>query len=140
LPFGWRTGRGVKQFLRLPRREVLIVAGAALLSFVITLSIVASGARGRLRSAEEAQRAEKGRAQKPPALSSEELSLTADDFLLPKLTPLGTSPTYTPFRPRLPRWSRHMVAAYWISPREIALEIIASINDANMQRLFEKVP
>ena len=130
----------MKQFLRLPRREVIIVAGAALLSFVITLSIVASGARGRLRSAEEAQRAEKGRAQKPPALSSEELSLTADDFLLPKLTPLGTSPTYTPFRPRLPRWSRHMVAAYWISPREIALEIIASINDANMQRLFEKVP
>jgi len=130
----------VKQFLRLPRREVIIVAGAALLSFVITLSIVASGARGRLRSAEAAQRAEIARMQEPPALSAEELSLTADDFLLPELTTLETSPTYTPFRPRLQRWSRQMVAAYWISPREIALEIIASINDANMQRLLEKVP
>ena len=130
----------MKQFLRLPRREVLIVAGAALLSFVITLSIVASGARGRQRSAEAAQRAELARGQKPPALSTEELLLTADDFLLPELRTLETSLTYTPFRPQLPRWSKQMVAAWWISPREIALEIIASINDANMQRLFEKVP
>jgi hypothetical protein len=130
----------VKQFLRLPRREVLFVAGAALLSFVITLAIVASGTRGRLRNAEAAQRAEIARTRKAPALSSEELSLAAEDFLLPGLKTLDTSPTYTPFRPRLPRWSRQMVAAWWISPREIALEIVASINDTNMERLLEKVP
>ena len=130
----------MKQFLRLPRREVLMVAGVALLSFVITLAIVASSARGRVRRAEAAQRAELSRALKPPALSAEELSLTADDFLLPDLAPLEKTPTYTPFRPRLPQWSRQMVAAWWISPREIALEFIASVNDANMQRLFEKVP
>jgi hypothetical protein len=130
----------VKPFVRLPRFEVLIIAGAALLAFVITLVVVASssGARARRVAAEVA--AERLQHEKPPALTPEELALTPEDFLLPSFEPVARSLEYVPYRPRLQRWNPELVDKYWIAPRDIAQEIVGSINDQNMQRLFQKVP
>ena len=47
---------------------------------------------------------------------------------------------YAPFRPRITRWSADLAAKYWVSPRDIAAEIIQSVNDQNMQRLFQGIP
>jgi hypothetical protein len=111
-----------------------------LVAFVVTLAVLGSqvAARNRRRAAVEAQAIE--RTQKPPALSAEELSLTPDDFLLPQIEPLVKAPQYEPFRPRLARWSPEMVGKYWIAPRDIAVEIIASLNDQRIRHLFETAP
>ena len=47
---------------------------------------------------------------------------------------------YVPFRPRLKRWSAELAAKYWVAPREVATEIVQTINDQNIQRLFQDVP
>ena len=130
----------MKQFLRLPRREVLVIAGAAVLAFVITLAIMGAGAANRTRRIRAEQREEIARAQKPPALTAEELALTPEDFLLPDLQVPEQSFRYVPYRPQVQRWNAQMVRSYWIEPRQIAIDIIASINDQAMQQLFEKVP
>jgi hypothetical protein len=75
-----------------------------------------------------------------PGLHPEDFGLTVDDFLLPTATTNDTTVRYTPFRQRLTKWTPQQVAKYWISPREIATEIVASLNDQNVGRLFEKVP
>jgi hypothetical protein len=129
----------VKQFLRLPRREALIIAGASLLAFVITLAVISSAEGARTSRLAAAERQEVARTQKPPALSPEELALTPEDFLLPLPQSLEKTPQYVPFRPRLARWSAEAVGKYWIPPRQIALELLQSANDQNMRRLFEKV-
>jgi hypothetical protein len=129
----------VKQFPRLPRAEIFIIAGASVLAFVITLAVVSSsgGARTRRLAAEERQAL--AHAQKPPALTSDELALTPEDFMLPPPQPTEKTPRYVPFRPRQTQWSAETVGKYWIPPRQITLEILQAANDRNMRRLFEKV-
>jgi hypothetical protein len=130
----------VKQFPRLPRREVLLVAGAAVVAFAITLGIMGAGVRSRSRGTQDVQRAETAHAQKPPALKLEEMTLSPEDFLLPDLRPPLRESVYVPYRPRIQRWNAQVAGAYWVAPRQIAIDIIASINDQAMKRLFEKVP
>jgi hypothetical protein len=130
----------VKPFIRLPRTEILIIAGAALVAFVITLAVVTSGSGARAGRAAAEAAAERLQNKKPPALSAEELALSPEDFMLPSMEPVERSLEYVPFRPRLQRWSPALVDRFWIAPRDIATEIVGSINDQNMQQLFQKVP
>ena len=129
----------MKQFPRLPRAEILIIVGACVLAFIITLAIVSTsdGARVRRLAAEEHRALQ--HTEKQPALSPEELALTTEDFMLPAAPPPETEPHYVPFRPRQARWSAEAVAKYWIPPRQIILEILQAANDRTMRRLFEKV-
>jgi len=130
----------VRLFQRLPRREVLVIAGAAVVAFAVTLGILGAGVKGRADRAQQYQREETARNKKPPVLTPAETRLSADDFLLPESPAPARATGYVPFRPRMVRWSPQEVSAYWISPRKIAIDIIASINDQAMQRLLEKVP
>jgi hypothetical protein len=130
----------VKQFLRLPRREVLVIASAAIVAFAVTLGIMGASVRGRSLRAREEQRAEQARARRPPALAEEEMTLSPEDFLLPDLRAPQAEPVYVPYRPRVQRWNAQIAGAYWVAPRQIAIDIIAAINDQAMQRLLEKVP
>ena len=129
----------MKQFLRLPRAEILIIAGASVLAFIITLAVISTsgGARTRRLVAEERQAHE--RAQKPAALTPAELALTPEDFLLPLPQPADKTPHYVPFRRQLTQWSAETVRKYWIPPRQITLELLQAANDQNMRRLFEEV-
>jgi hypothetical protein len=140
LPSGWKIGNRLKQLIRLPRAEVLAVAGVALLAFVITLTVLASSAAGRSRRAAAQALEESARAKRQPLLTTEELALGAEDFILPPLDRPEAKPEYAPFRPRLTRWSQDLASKYWVAPRDIAAEIVESINDQNMQRLFQDVP
>jgi hypothetical protein len=119
---------------------VLVIAGAALAAFVITLAIMGAGARARSQRTQAVQREESSRAKKPPALAPEEMTLSAEDFLLPDLGVPAKEPAYVPYRPRLQRWNEQVAGAFWVPPRKIAADIVASINDRAMQRMFEKVP
>jgi hypothetical protein len=131
----------VKRFPRLPRYEILIIAGVALVAFVVTLSVMASstGARARRRAVEARQETERSPTPKP-ALSADELELTPDDFLVPQPPAADTALSYVPFRPRLERWSEEIAGKYWIPPREIAIDVLRSINDQKMKRLLQDVP
>ena len=115
----------MKQFLRLPRREVLLVTGAAVVAFAITLGIMGASVRSRSRRTQEAQRTEAARSKKPPALSAEEMTPSPEDFLLPDLRPPLRESVYVPYRPRIQRWDAQVAGAYWVAPRQIAR--IASI-------------
>jgi hypothetical protein len=130
----------VRLFQRLPRREVLVIAGAAIVAFAVTLGILGARVRGREDRVQQYQREEKARTQKPPVLTPAETTLSVDDFLLPESPAPSRGTGYVPYRPRLVRWSPQAVSAYWISPRQIAIDIIASINDQEVQRLLERVP
>jgi hypothetical protein len=117
---------------------VLAVAAAALLAFVITLSVLAASAAGRSRKA-AAQEREESALMKKPLVTMEELALGAEDFILPALERPEELPQYVPFRPRMKKWSDELAARYWVSPRDIAAEIVGSVNDQNIQRLFQDV-
>jgi hypothetical protein len=118
---------------------VLIIAAACVLAFVITLSVLASSSAARARkAAAEAQQSRRARA--PAALTAEDLALGTDDFLLPSTEPPVLQPSYAPFRPRSARWSAEQVAKYWVAPRRIATEMVQSMNDQAVQRLFQDVP
>ena len=140
LPSGWKIGSRLKQLLRLPRAEVLAIAGIALLAFVIALAVLSSAAAGRSRRAAAQTEEESARAKKKPLLTMEELALGAEDFILPPLDRPEPRLEYVPFRPRLKRWSADLAAKYWVAPRDVATEIVQTINDQNMQRLFQDVP
>jgi hypothetical protein len=118
---------------------VLAIAAACALAFVITLSVLASSSAARTRQAAKAQE-ESRRASAPRALTSEDLALGADDFLLPSFEPPALQPRYAPFRPRRSRWSAEEAAKYWIPPRRIATEMVESMNDRAIRRLFQDVP
>jgi hypothetical protein len=137
LPSGWKTGNRLKQ---LPRVEILAVVGIALLAFVITLAVLASSTAARTRREAAQAREDGARLKKKPLLTAEELALGSEDFILPPLDRAPAGMRYAPFRPRLTRWSAELAAKYWVAPRDIAAEIIASMNDRDMQRLFEDVP
>ncbi len=115
------------------------MAGVALAAFLITLMIAASSAAARARQAAAQSREEARRAQKAPILTTEELALSVDDFILPPPPPTETEPRYVPFRPRQTRWSAEAADRYWVAPRQIATEIVESMNDASMERLFRDV-
>jgi hypothetical protein len=136
LPSGWKIGSRLKR----PRVEVLAVAGAALLAFVITLAVLASSAASRARRDEARAREDSARAKNQPLLTAEELALSSEDFILPPLDRPAARLVYAPFRSRLTRWSAELSAKYWVAPRDIATEMVASMNDQNMQRLFQDVP
>jgi hypothetical protein len=130
----------VKLPRRLPRPEILIVAGAALLAFVITLAVLAAQAGARARGTAAAARQEMQRTAKKPLLSAEELEITPEDYMIPNLAPAPLTQQYVPYRPRLPRWNPELVQKYWVDPKEIAKEIVGSINDRAMEQLFQNVP
>jgi len=131
---------GASRSPRLPRREILIIAGLAVVAFVITLSVLASQTAADTRSRATAALQELQKAQKAPPLTSEELALAPEDFLLPSTAVEPRVQGYVPWRPRTSRWTKEMVDAYWVPPRQVAAEIVATINDQAMERLFEKVP
>ncbi len=140
MPSDWKTRIGLKLPIRLPRTEVLVIAGAALLAFVITLIVVASSTGARTRQAAAAALQERKGREKPPLFSPEELALSPEDFLVPAPPSVETSLRYAPFRPRLTRWSEELASRYWVAPRQITREIVESINDKEIQRLFQDVP
>ena len=130
----------MRLFQRPPRREVLLIAGAAIVAFAVTLGILGARVRARSERVQQYQREETARSRKPPVLTPAEMTLSVDDFLLPQAPAPSRDTGFVPYRPRLVRWSPQAVSAYWIPPRQIAIDIIAAINDQAMQRLLEKVP
>jgi hypothetical protein len=116
------------------------VVGVTLLAFVITLSVAVSSTAARMRREAAQAREESMRPKKQPLLTAEDLALSPEDFLLPPMDQPASKMRYTPFRPRITRWNADLAAKYWVEPREIAAEIVESINDQNMQRLFQDVP
>ena len=80
------------------------------------------------------------RGAKQPVLSADELEITPEDYMIPDLAPARKPQQFTPYRPRLQRWSQELVQKYWVDPREIMKEIVGSINDRNMEQLFQNVP
>ena len=129
----------MKQFPRLPRAEILIIAAVCAVAFIVTLAIVSTsdGARTRRLAAEEHQALQ--HAERRPALAPEELALTPEDFMMPTAPSPETAPHYVPFRPRQTRWGAEAVGKYWVPPRQITLGILQAANDRNMRLLFEKV-
>ncbi len=121
---------------RLPRPEILIIAGTAFLAFVITLAVLASHAHAVSVAALQ----ERQRAAPRPLLSADELEITPEDYMVPDLSPTDPGPQYVPYRPRLPKWNQELVQKYWVDPREIVKEVVGSINDRNMEQLFQSVP
>ena len=110
-----------------------------MLAFVVTLTVMASSAAARSRRAADLARQDRQLGQKKPLLTSEELALSVEDFMLPAPPRPETEPRYVPFRPRLSRWSAELAAKYWVPPRDIAQEIVQSLNDQYVQRLFQDV-
>ena len=95
-PSGWKIGSRLRQLVPLPRPEVLAVAAVALVAFVITLSVVASSAAARSRRAAAQALEESRRAQKRPVLTTEELALGVEDFMLPALPAAGNPAAVCP--------------------------------------------
>jgi hypothetical protein len=130
----------VRPFLRLPRREILYVAGAALAAFVITLTVLGSTSAAQRRRLAEQAKLDLAQRRGSSLLSKEDLALTVEDFIYPELGPSREPARYELFRPPAAKWSAEQIAKYWIEPRAIALEIISTINDRGIEQLFEKVP
>ena len=122
------------QRVRLPRREVLVVAAAGVLAAVVTLIVLVASF-----NAQERRRPQQAARPGVAAPSTVEGELSVDDFLLPSLHSANAIPDYYPFRPRLSRWSRENAERFWVSPRQIATEKMGIIDDKNMESMFEKV-
>ena len=136
----WRaaTRAAVIPRVRLPRREVLMVAAAGVLAAGITLIVLVASFNAQERRAAQQRSPQTEKAGSlTGARGGDEISV--DDFLLPSLHPAGSVADYYPFRPRLPRWSRENVERFWVSPRQIAIETIGAINDRNTESMLEKV-
>jgi hypothetical protein len=141
LPSGWRTRIRERLSPRLPRTEVLVIIGVCLVAFVVTLVVMTSSVGARARRAAEAAReeAQEDMAREKPLVDTDDISVTAEDFLLPTFTPAPVHPAYVPYRTPTAKWSREMVEKYWVPPRSIALEIVQSMNDRAVERLFQDV-
>jgi hypothetical protein len=118
---------------------VLLVAAAGLAAFVITLAVLGSSAAARGRRAAEAAARAAQEERKPSPLEVEEYAPSAEDFILPRLEPAARRDAYAPFRPRRQRWSPEMVEKYWVPPRDVAAELVRSVNDRNMETFFKDV-
>ncbi len=121
--------------IRLPRREVLLVAAAGFLAGVVTLIVLIVSFN-----------AQEARAARPPAgptagsgSPAVEDGLSVDDLMLPSLHASEAGPQYYPFRPRLSRWTKENVERFWVSPRQIVIDAIGAMNDKNLENLLEKV-
>ncbi len=125
---------------RLPRREVLAIAGLALVTFVITLSVLAARAGADIRGRAAAALKEQQKTLQAPPLTPQELSLAADDFMLDPTPSAPSEQGYIPWRPRTERWTQEMINQYWVDPRQVAVDIVSAVNDQSMETLFEKVP
>jgi hypothetical protein len=129
----------VKLPKRLPRPEILIIVGAVFVAFVITLTVLTSQAGARTRAAASATQ-EASRAAKKPLLSADELEIVPEDYMIPEFASVPTPQQYVPFRPRRDRWDQELIQKYWVDPREIAKEVVGSVNDRNMEQLFQRIP
>jgi hypothetical protein len=118
------------------RREVLFITATAFLSVVVTLIVltVSSNTRERRAAAEVPQK------QGEVAVSGGEGALSVDDFLLPAAPQAEQPPAYYAFRLPVLKWTRENVDKFWVAPRDIAGETIGTINDRNMENMFEKIP
>jgi len=139
-PFAWIARIRGRLHVRWPRFEVVLIVGVALVAFVITLVAVASASGARAKKAAQVAPPETVSRASAAALRPEDLGISADDFMLPTVAAIDGAEHYEPFRPRLQKWSPALIARYWIPPRQIATEIVSSLNDQNMRQLFEKVP
>jgi hypothetical protein len=128
-----------RQSRRLPRTEVLVIAGLGFVTFVITLSVLAAQAGRDIRGRAAAALKEQQKALQAPPLTPQELSLQPGDFML---APAASAPAqgYVPWRPKTERWTQEMINQYWVDPREVAVDIVSAVNDQAMETLFEKVP
>ncbi len=106
---------------------------------MITLSVLASQSASRARRAAELESPARG-PQAPPPITAADLALGEDDFLLPSLQAPAQELRYAPFRPRQQRWTPEQAAKYWVSPRQIATDLVQAENDRAIQRLFQDVP
>ncbi len=111
------------------------MAAAGALAAVITLIVLIASSNARQGRATPSE----ARGAAGAASLSAENELSVDDFVLPSLRPADAAPEYSPFRRRLLRWSRENVEKFWVSPRQIATDAIGTINDRNMESMFEKV-
>jgi len=118
------------------RREVLFIAAVAFLSVVVTLIVLTVSSNARERRTADQARQKQGKV----AVSGEEGALSVDDFLLPAAPQAEQPPAYYPFRPPVLKWTRENVDKFWVPPRRIAADAIGTINDRNMENMFEKVP
>ena len=125
----------MKWSLRLPRREVLVIAAGAVIAVIVTLLILSGSSRARQRRMASQAVETQG---KPASAAREDLTL--EDFVLPEAQPAQTFPEYYPFRPRMQKWSRELVDRFWVSPRQVAVQVIGVVNDRNMEEFFKAVP
>lgn len=132
----------MKLSLRVPRFEILVIAAVSVLAVIVTLLILGArtGARERRAAQSAAQAQAQAQAQTAQAANAASQALTLEDFILPEAPGPLQLPDYYPFRPRLPRWSREQADRFWISPRQVAVDLVSAVNDRNMEELFKNVP
>lgn len=126
----------MKLSLRLPRREVLIIAAAALIAVIITLAVLAGSSRAADRrrglNAPAAPASQRAEIREQPGLSLE-------DFIIPEAPRPSPLPRYYPFRPRIETWNPQLVEKFWVPPRQVAIDVLGAVNDRNMEEIFKDV-
>ncbi|HVO38955.1 MAG TPA: hypothetical protein VMV03_08000 [Spirochaetia bacterium] len=127
----------MKLSLRLPRREVLIIAGAALMAVIITLAVLVGSSRAADRR--RGRNAAQAPVTLPAAAPREQPALSLEDFILPDAPQPAPLPRYYPFRPRMERWNPQLVEKFWVPPRQVAIDVLGALNDRNMAELFKDV-
>ena len=149
----------------IPARTLRIAVFSVLfvLSALITLAVLRSGADGAAAEAAQETRQESGQetgqapvatigeiiddfssagGQARQAAGSESVSgdaLSVQDFILPQSVPEDTGEPYL-LRPRLERWGEQQVGRYWIPLETIALDLVERDNDRRIEELFEDIP
>ena len=145
----------------IPARTLRIAVFSVLfvLSALITLAVLRSGADSAAVEASQEAAPESGQAQVSTiqdiiddfsnaggggrqaagsgAGSGDALSV--QDFILPQSVPEDTGELHL-LRPRLERWGEQQVGRYWIPLEAIALELIERENDRRIEELFEDIP
>jgi hypothetical protein len=116
-----------------------MIAGLAVVTFVITLSVLAAKTGADIRGRAAAALKEQQKSLQAPPITQAELSLQADDFIL---APSTSEPAqgYIAWRPKTERWTQEMINQYWVDPRQVAVDIVSAVDDQAMETLFEKVP
>lgn len=119
---------------------MLLAAALFVLSALITLVVLAAGARGRppAEAAGPLPQEESRRAAEAflPG-SAGRASVGVADFLLEEPR-IGEDPPYL-LRPPTPRWSEAQVERYWVPLKEVVLEIISGQSDRRIDELLRDV-